>query len=139
MLIEQLFIQKGQYWISGYALAALAYGDNEPHKHDHMEYLASQMTFVTHDTSASSAHPMQEVSHFLKIYSRHLSSVMTFVNKHARFTENRCTLPNPPVYFYGPDQSTYLEAARHLVRQVLVIHNVASLSRSLCVYLLCNA
>ena len=94
-------------------MAAVCFGDTSSDRVGHMEFLIEQMPFKSDPLE----HQMQEdLATYLRIFGHRNSALMTFLNKHVQFEQDRYNHPSPPMLVYRPSHLKYLHIARKLVR-----------------------
>ena len=96
-------------------MAAVCFDDSTPDRVAHMEHHITQMPFKSVAVEES---VQEDLVTYLRIFGQRNSAIMTFLNKHVRFVEDRYHLANPPHLEYGPIELKHLAVARKIVRSL---------------------
>ena len=94
-------------------MAAVCFGDHSTDRVDHMKHLINQMPFKIAPLETS---VKNDLTTYLRIFGHRNSAIMTFLNKHVQFEQDRYNLSHPPLLKYGREDLAYLAVARRLVR-----------------------
>ena len=94
-------------------MAAICFNGPSEHRVGHMEHLINQMPFKAEPVEES---VREDLITYLRIFGHRNSALMTFLNKHVQFEQDRYNLQVPPQLKYGTNTLDYLAVARKLVR-----------------------